>query len=137
MPVNISIQKISSLVLALCKLNNFCIDDTSFGVERPEEADILNIAVEDGLFLPRMDNNRQYVQESDTNIYSQSDRLNDLLDGGAHMDDHTRSERRRYRSDRDLPCYRILNYFEEQALERPAYSAQRLAEERMELEESV
>lgn len=136
MPVNILVQQISSLVLALCKLNNFCIDNTSLGVAHPEETDILNIAVEGGLFLPRMDNNRKYIWECDTNIYNQSDRLNNLLDGGAHMDDHMRSERRRYHSDSDLPCYRVLNYFKEQALEHLAYSAQRLAEERMELEES-
>jgi hypothetical protein len=52
------------------------------------------------------------------------------------MDDHSRNERRRYRADRDLPCYRILDYFEEQALKRPEYSARRLAEQRMELEEA-
>ena len=136
MPSNISVQKISSLVLALCKLHNFCIENTTVGVECPEDSDILNIAVQGGLFLPRMDNSRQYVWECDTNIYSQSDRLNELLDGGAHMDDHSRNERRRYRADRDLPCYRILDYFEEQALERPEYSARRLAEQRMELEEA-
>eukprot|EP00804_Cyclotella_cryptica_P020311 CCRYP_014047-RB/>CCRYP_014047-RB protein AED:0.24 eAED:0.17 QI:0/0/0/1/0/0/2/0/324 len=136
MPVNLSVQKISSLVLALCKLHNFCIDNASVGVERPEDAGIPNIVVEGGLFLPRMDNGRQCVWECDTNIYSQSDRLNEFLDGGAHMDDHTRSERRRYRYDRDLPCYRILNYFEEQALERPEYSARSLAEQRMELDEA-
>ncbi|KAL3802304.1 hypothetical protein ACHAWO_002152 [Cyclotella atomus] len=38
------------------------------------------------------------------------DRLNDLLDGGFHMDDHTRSQRRQYRSKLILPCHSILNY---------------------------
>eukprot|EP00956_Cyclotella_meneghiniana_P023471 scaffold45715_cov37-Cyclotella_meneghiniana.AAC.2 len=63
MPVNITMQKISSLVLALCKLHNFCIDNASVGVERRDETDILNIAVEGGLFLPRMDNNREFSWE--------------------------------------------------------------------------
>jgi hypothetical protein len=136
MPVNILVQKISSLVLALCKLNNFCIDNASIGVARADEQDILNIAVDGGIFLPRMDNNGKFVWECDSNIYSQSDRLNELLDSGAHMDDHTRGQRRQYKADRDLPCYHILNYFEEQALERPVYNAQRLVEGRMELEDA-
>eukprot|EP00804_Cyclotella_cryptica_P017177 CCRYP_013117-RA/>CCRYP_013117-RA protein AED:0.25 eAED:0.25 QI:0/-1/0/1/-1/0/1/0/208 len=70
MPVNISVKKISSLVLALCKLHNFCIDNASVGVARPDEGDILNIAVNGGIFLPRMDNNREFVWECDSKIYS-------------------------------------------------------------------
>ena len=65
MPPNILVQKISSLVLALCKLHNFCIDNATLGIECPEDSDILNIAMEGGLFLPRMDNSRQYVWECD------------------------------------------------------------------------
>ena len=135
MPVNLSVKKISSLVLAVCKLHNFCIDNASIGVPHPDDEDILNIAVDGGIFLPRMDNNREFVWECDSNVYSHNDRLNDLLDGGAHMDDHTRGQRRQYKADRDLPCFHILSYFEEHALEHPAYSAQRLVEDRMDLED--
>ncbi|KAL7487518.1 hypothetical protein ACHAW6_013108 [Cyclotella cf. meneghiniana] len=105
MPVNLSIQNISSSVLALCKLHNFCIDNASDQMECPEEVDILNIAIEGGQFLPRMDNNRQYFWECDVNVYSESDRLNDLLDDCAHMDNHMRGQRGKYNSDRNLPCY--------------------------------
>jgi len=129
------VQKISSLVLALCKLHNFCIDNASIGVACPDDEDILNIAVDGGIFLPRMDNNREFVWGCDSNVYSHKDRLNDLLDGVAHIDDHTRGQRRLYKADRDLPCFHVLYYFEEQALEHPAYSAQRLVEERMDLED--
>lgn len=132
MPVNLTVQKISSLVLALCKLHNFCIDTSGNGVDSPEESDIANIAMEGGLFLPRMDNNKEAFWEYDTNVYSQTDRLNELLDGGAHMDDHTRCDRRRYRSDKDLPCHRILEYCMENDLQRPDFSTTRLRREREE-----
>ncbi|KAL3793253.1 hypothetical protein HJC23_000795, partial [Cyclotella cryptica] len=68
-----------------------------------------------------------YVWDSVTESGGGADRLDDLLDGGEHMDDHTRDQRRVYRAERDLPCYRILDYFYEQSLERPELSAQRLA----------
>ena len=55
MPVNLTVHKISSLVLALCKLHNFCIDNGSDAVEGPSEMDLVNITMEGGLFMPRLD----------------------------------------------------------------------------------
>lgn len=130
MPVNFTVRKISSLVLALCKLHNYCIDNGSDSVDSPSEADLINITMEGGLFLPRLDSSGAYVWDSVTERGSGADRLDDLLDGGEHMDDHTRDQRRVYRAERDLPCYRILDYFYEQSLERPELSAQRLANNR-------
>lgn len=130
MPVNFTVHKISSLVLALCKLHNYCSDNGSDSVDSPSEADLINITTEGGLFLPRLDNSGAYVWDSVTESGGGADRLDDLLDGGEHMDDHTRDQRRVYRAERDLPCYRILDYFYEQSLERPELSAQRLANNR-------
>ncbi len=101
----------------------------------PEEVDFFQLCHGGwSIFYPEwtMDNNRQYFWECNVNVYSQSDRLNYLLDGGSHMDDHTRGQRRKYDGDRHLPSYQFLDYFVEQALERPDYSAQRLAAERLE-----
>ena len=130
MPVNFTVHKISSLVLALCKLHNSCMDNGSDSVDSPSEADLINITTEGGLFLPRLDNSGAYVWDSVTESCGGADRLDDLLDGGEHMDNHTRDQRRVYRAERDLPCYRILDYFYEQSLERPELSAQRLANNR-------
>ena len=49
-------------------------------------------------------------------------RLNALLDGGAHMDDHTESQRRQYRRDLDKPCHKILAEVVRMGYERPDYS---------------
>ena len=61
MPVNLTVGKISSLVLALCKLHNFCIDKNCEDVVCPTAGDIANITMDGGLFLPRMDNNRDAI----------------------------------------------------------------------------
>ena len=98
MPVNLTIGKISSLVLALCKLHNFCIDKNCEDVVCPTAGDIANITLDGGLFLPCMDNNGGAIWDPTTG------RLDALLDGGAHMDDHTETQRRQYRRDLDKPC---------------------------------
>jgi hypothetical protein len=122
MPVNMSVGKISSLVLALCKLHNFCIDKRCEDVESPTESDVANITLDGGIFLPRMDNNRNAFWE-----YSAAeDRLDDLLDGGLHMDDHTETQRRQYRHEKDKPCDRILAEIVQMGYQRPELSSARL-----------
>lgn len=122
MPVNMSVGKISSLVLALCKLHNFCIDKRCEDVESPTESDVANITLDGGIFLPRMDNNRNAFWE-----YSAAeDRLDDLLDGGHHMDDHTETQRRQYRFEKDKPCDRILAEIVQMGYQRPELSSARL-----------
>ena len=118
--VNIPIHKITSLVLALCKLHNFCIDHGSESVDSPTSNDITNITLGGGLFLPRMDKNKEFYWECDDNPLSQKDRLDELLDGGNHMDDHTRNHRRKYRFDQDLPCHKILQHVIKYDYRRPA-----------------
>ena len=132
MPVNLTVQKISSMVLALCKLHNFCIEKSNEVIDCPDDRDIANITMEGGLFLPRMDNNKDAFWECDYNAQSHGDRLDGLLDGGAHMDDHTMYQRRKYRADTDLPCHKILQYCERLNLQRPDYSSRRMERERME-----
>ena len=96
MPVNFMVHKISNLVLALCKLHNFCIDKGSATVDSPSEMDLINITVEGGLFLPRLDSSEGYVWDSETESGGNNDRLDELLDGGERMDDHALYKRRLY-----------------------------------------
>lgn len=79
--------------------------------------------MEGGLFLLCMDNNTDALWDHS------SDQLNDLSDGGAHIDNHTKSERRQYRHDLDKPCHKILVEVARMDYERPDYSCDRLEAE--------
>jgi len=48
-PVNITVKKTTSLVLALCKLHNFCIYCRDSGIEQPSEDDVGNIVCGGGI----------------------------------------------------------------------------------------
>jgi hypothetical protein len=113
------------MVLALGKLHNFCIDHGCEEMESPSARDVMNITMDGGLFFPRMDNRRDAVWEYDYNINS-ADRMDDLLDGGEHTEDHTTAQRRKYRHDKDLPCHRILADVCKHDYERPEPSRRRM-----------
>ena len=78
---------------------------------------LANILMLSGLFLPQMDNIKDAYWE-----YKSRDGLDALLDGGAHMDDHTESQRRQYHHDLDKPCHKILAEVIRMGYERPDYS---------------
>ena len=111
-PCNIPVKKTMSMVMALCKIHNFCIgesgDAASTTLAPPCIEDFGNITIrEGGLFLPRMDGNTAVWSCSD------NDRLSDLLDGGEHQEDHHRDNRRSrriYNSAIDLPNALMLNH---------------------------
>ena len=89
--VNITVQKTTSLVLALCKLHNFSIAQRDTDIEQTHSSDIGSIVVENGgLYLPRVDAGGDVSWEYDVQINS-LDRLTALMDGGDHRDDHTKS----------------------------------------------
>ena len=71
------------------------------------------------MFLPRIDHSGEAYWEYDMSIANSRDRLGELLDGGQHMDDHTRAQRRKYRYDTDLPCHRMLDSFLKNHYHRP------------------
>ncbi len=73
---NITIRKTCSLVLALCKLHNFC-KSRNVSVPQTAENDVTNIVNAGGLLLPRMDNQTALWAYDDV-----QDRLVALLDGG-------------------------------------------------------
>ena len=106
-PVNISVQKTTSLVLALCKLHNFCINQNDSNVSSAFESDVANIVREGGIYRPSMDKDGNATWSYDFQE-SSKDRLSSILDGGDHHDDHSREDRRKYRYRKHLPRDAIL-----------------------------
>ena len=93
-------------------------------MDSPSIQDIANIAMNGGLHLPRMDNNGTAYWSYDAS--GGLDRLDEFLDGGFHMDDHTRSQRRQYRYDTDFPCHLLLNHVTMMDYQRPDISRTRM-----------
>ena len=54
-PMNISVKKTTRLVLALCKLHNYCIAMSDLKIEQPQPSDLSSIVLEGGFSLPRLD----------------------------------------------------------------------------------
>jgi hypothetical protein len=77
-PSCISIKKTTALVMCLCRLHNFCIDQSDIKISSNTGGDDLNIALEGGVPL-----------EGVGNLPDQ------LIGGGCHFDDTTWNERRR------------------------------------------
>jgi hypothetical protein len=134
MPNNISIARTGQLVISLCKLHNFCIDErqcsnsstTSSISSRPNCApepladDVANIALDGGLIFPRFDRQQSI---SETGFDSERDRVDALLDGGHHFDDVHRFTRERlakqYEGQEDLPRTRLLEIVVQNDYRRP------------------
>lgn len=111
-PKGATIEKTSAAVLALCKLHNYCIADS---IDAMEAKDTKKIMLDGGMLLPRIDG-----RDADKWVYdSAHDRLDDLLDGGEHCDDHTYDDRRKYRHEIDLPNERILEHIVAEGHRRP------------------
>lgn len=129
-PMNVSIQKTTSLVLVLCKLHNYCINCTDASIERPFQSDLQNIVMNGGLFLPRLDDRAEDREEQPSWSYDMSetsgDRLVALLDGGDHCDDHdSQTARRAFRYLEHLPSRILLAKIQDEGLHRPARSTYR------------
>ena len=124
--VNISVKRATSLVYALCKLHNFCISQHDDRIEQPTDKDKMNIAVEGGLYLPRLDNNKEAYWDYDMSVLNSRDRVSELLDGGDHTNDHDRHQRRKFRFNTDLPCYTMLHDFTQNCYSRPPISKMRM-----------
>ena len=132
-PMNVDVRKTNSLVLALCKLHNFCIDHSDRIIEQSYHKDATSIMRDGGLYCPRIDDDIDDQWEYDY----EKDRVNGLLDGGHHFEDHSREDRRKYRNARNipndlvlrdvraLPNDIILNRVFEQSYKRPSRSRSR------------
>ncbi|KAL7476226.1 LOW QUALITY PROTEIN: hypothetical protein ACHAW6_002101 [Cyclotella cf. meneghiniana] len=93
---------------------NFCIVQSCDDLDNPSVQDIANIAMNGELAM------RTGLMIGDL------DRLNELVDGGCHMDDHTHGQRRQYHYETDFPCHEILNYVKTMDYQRPDISRQRM-----------
>ena len=121
MPVNFSLQKINYLVLALCKLHNYCIDASEFDIPGTEARDKYNIGMEGGFRLPRMDVAASFEYQHSI------DRVNALLDGGDFVEEGEQPIRdqitRNYRRQGELPIYTMHKHIESNKFKRPKLTA--------------
>ena len=131
MPLNISLTKTVALVIALCKLHNFCIDENET-ILQPVADDTIEIALNGGIDLRAFNQqNNDSTQNSRSDgvvdtpeIYTpETEQVNDLLNGGENMDDVSSKHRRQlYRgaeaSKTPFPFQVMLQYVEEQGYER-------------------
>lgn len=120
MPLNVSLSKTIALVMALCKLHNFCINQNE-KLNAPTESDEEEIVLHSGIILPAFQP-MQVPEEADVATefmyIPERDRLNQLLDGGEHMDDHSRFTREP-RSGGVFPNKVMLDLIETQGFQRP------------------
>lgn len=114
MPCNFKIAKISSLVLALCKLHNFCIDHQDGNIPATSFSDSFHIVMDGGLNLTNID-----TTDPNNYNYQTLDRINELLDGGMHLDDGSYKDMRRSREQDELPVSKMLNDIESDGYKRP------------------
>lgn len=115
-PMNITVQKTTSLVFCLCKLHNFCISERE-NIAQPDPKDVMNIRMEGGFALSRFDNDDTWT------FNAVNDRVNELMDGGEHFDDvHRRNiGNSNYQTTESvLPNITMLEYIESKGYQRPS-----------------
>ena len=120
-PMNVGVDKTMHLLMTLCKLHNFCLNETQLPCTADE--DVQSIFLRGGMLLPRID------QESTTNealwdYNIEDDRLNGLLDGGEHGEDYDRTQLRnqqryQFRREEHLPYKLLLSHVIENKYTRP------------------
>jgi hypothetical protein len=120
MAMGLSIKKICGLVVALCKLHNFCIDSNDANIATCIPGDDWNIVAVGGINWHR-DSVNMDARDSVR-------RVDELLDGGDHHRDYNRSVRRHGiastpRNDEphanDAPHQQMLRLIEEGRFSRP------------------
>ena len=121
-PMSIDIKKTTRLVLALCKLHNFCIDQTDSGLEHAHKVDVPNLMRSGGIYCPRVDQGGSVTWTYGFAVNSK-DRLDTLLDGSKHIDNHTREDRHRYRWRSHLPKDFIFRQVRSNRYTRPPRSS--------------
>lgn len=100
-----SLKKATRLVLALCKLHNYCIDCKEGEADDGYKYDNLNIRMEGGMTLKK------------------EERVDQLLDGGEFVEEQHKEERQKRRlknlSIQDLPIWKMLEHIESKGYEKP------------------
>ena len=101
LPMNIPVSKQTRLVIGLCKLHNFCIDQR-------EQQEMEELCASDNFHI---------LQEGGFQLNS-NERPDELLDGNIPDAAYQMADRSS-RSKRDLPVYKMLQYIEDMAYQRP------------------
>jgi hypothetical protein len=121
--MNIDLRKTNALVMALCRLHNFCIDKNE-AITKPTASDTLDIALHDGIDLRAFQN----IDQDDGDFVYDNDRdcIDHLIDGGNHPNDVPNNVRRQQyrliqnmRQSNPLPFQVMHNYVEDQGFRRP------------------
>ena len=113
LPKRMSLKKSVSLVLALARLHNFCIDQKQ-AITNPPAVDEINIEVAGGVPLEQDQVSQEAIPRQ-------------LFGGGEHFEDMDRNERRRRQrmfAHIQLPRERLLASVIDQGLRRPAIRVQ-------------
>ena len=88
--MGISLAKTNALVMALCKLHNFCVDENDLKISRPTPDDSVAIADLGGIDLHAFASSAEQGsgdEGEETTYNHETDRIDNLLDGGNHCDD--------------------------------------------------
>jgi len=112
MPQNFSVLKVGSLITALCKLHNLCIDcRESSVVSALDRDDSLNVRTSGGL----------RIHASGLSFDPEEDRLDALLDGGEFVEEGAQEQRRTRNKDvSSLPIYHYVKHVESMGYKRPS-----------------
>jgi hypothetical protein len=114
-PMNIGVDKTMHLVLALCKLHNYCIDERDVLVHTALE-DVRAIFLSGGLLLPRIDGDG----DATWSYHEQDDRVTGLLDAGDHGEDYNRQQQNsKFRRNDHLPYKLLLSHVTQNKFTRP------------------
>ena len=123
MPTGITVAKTSVLVLALCKLHNFCIEERDEIILKLTPSDSVEIALQGGIDLETSTGTSigNANDKSDDGLYQNMRRIDDLLDGGEHRDDFPQNWGRFLPIEAaSFPFQSMLRYIAEQGFQRPA-----------------
>ena len=122
-PMRVSLSRTNAMVMALCQLHNFCIDEKE-ALTKPLAEDVLDIASHGGIDLTAFENINQ--DDGDITYNHERDRIDFLIDGGNDRTDIPQSVRRqqhRYyqqiNPENPLPFQVMHQYIEEQGFQRP------------------
>ena len=119
-PLNMPLCKIAPFVLCLCKLHNFCIDESSTDdSECMIETDARNI-----LQSVRICNGRKRRGGRNNKIVllNKAGCPSSILDGGMHFEDCPPANQRNYRGPNDTPMDLMFESVQQQGLLRPRLS---------------
>jgi hypothetical protein len=115
MPVNIRVSQISSLVTALCRLHNYCIDMRDIQTDTFIAKDLFFQVINGGDSIEGRDDNYNYDQKKD--------RAQLLLDGGQHFTDVVLERKRMLRdledTDKAFPYRTVHHYIHDNHFARP------------------